>query len=131
MDDHGLCSSADGMGRTAGMPGVVCHGNARRRAGRIAGCAARAFPAAGRGLGRCGPCRRGKGDCLVGAGQLSAREWGRRQAACAPRWSVSKRRRMARSFGVVLGEERADPGEGCSRCPEPENENEQEQEQEQ
>lgn len=31
---------------------------------------------------------------------------------------MSKRRRIARSFGVVLEEESADPGEGCSEVSE-------------
>lgn len=61
-----------------------------------------------------GPCCRAGGVPLGDAGPSSAREWGRAQAALAPPWSVSKRRRIARSFGVVLREESADPGEGCS-----------------
>jgi hypothetical protein len=35
----------------------------------------------------------------------AARAWGRAQAAAAPRWSVAKRARMARSFGVTLPED--------------------------
>jgi hypothetical protein len=35
----------------------------------------------------------------------TARAWGRAQAAAAPRWSATKRARMARSFGLTLPED--------------------------